>query len=99
MRIFGERLKEIRKDHGHTQNDLASYLGFSVSTVRKWEQGLAEPDLNTLKRICTLYSVSSDFLLALTNLDPLIYEDRFEKLSPEDKSALSLFEKFLSSDK
>ncbi len=93
---FGIRLKEIRKYNGDTQEDLARRLDFSVSTVRKWEQGAAEPGLATLKQICTLYHVSADFLIGLTEIDPENYQNRLSKLPRSMQTSLKLFEEFLS---
>ena len=91
----GERLKEIRKDHHDTQKDLARKLGFSTATVSKWEQGQAKPDLDTLVEICRMYHVTSDFLLGLSDSDPLIYEQRMERLSEEHQKMLETFQSYL----
>lgn len=93
--INGERLKEIRKDHGDTQEDLARKLDFSVSTIRKWEQECCDPSLETLVQICRLYQVSSDYLLNLSKIDPLLYRQKQHSLSAESQQALKLFEDFL----
>ena len=68
--MIGERLAEIRKDHGDKQYDLALKLKVSVSTVRKWEHDINEPSHDTLCRICRMYNVSADYLLGLNNDDP-----------------------------
>jgi DNA-binding transcriptional regulator YiaG len=38
-----EELKRLRKETGHTQEDLAPLLGVSLATLRTWEQGVAKP--------------------------------------------------------
>ena len=91
----GSRLKEIRKDHGDTQDSLAAKLGFSTPTIRKWEQGISEPNLDTVCRICRMYEVTADYLLGLTDDDPLIYQRRQSRLTPSQRKALQLFESFL----
>lgn len=65
--MFGERLSEIRKDHGHTQADLANLLHVSVYSISAYEQGKTWPTLGTLRNICRIYKVSSDYLLDLTD--------------------------------
>lgn len=41
--MIGERLSEVRKDHGDTQAKLAQKLEVSLPTVRAWEQEKAPP--------------------------------------------------------
>jgi len=41
--MIGERLAEMRKDHGDTQAGLAARLGVSLPTVRAWEQEKSSP--------------------------------------------------------
>ena len=84
----GTRLREIRKDHGDTQESLGQKLGFSTPTVSKWEQGTSNPDFNTFKQICRMYSVSADYLLGLSDDDPILMKKRQEALSPRSKEIL-----------
>jgi DNA-binding XRE family transcriptional regulator len=41
---WGEALSQVRKDQRLTQRDVAEYVGVGLSTVRKWEDGIALPD-------------------------------------------------------
>ncbi len=93
--LDGERLREIRKDHGDTQESLGKKLGYATPTISKWEQGETEPGLETLKQICQMYEVSADYLLGLTDDDPLLVKKRREILSDKSKDALRLFEDYL----
>ena len=95
--LDGERLRDIRKDHDDTQESLGKKLGFSTPTVSKWEQGKTDPDLETLKQICRMYEVSADYLLGLTDDDPLLVKKRREILSEKSREALRLFEDYLVS--
>ena len=95
MFVGGARIKEIRKDHGDTQEELAKTLGVTVSTVSKWEQGTAAPSLKCLVHICRMYNVTSDYLLGLSDEDPFLTKRRREKLRDESKTALRLFEEYL----
>ena len=76
--MIGERLQDIRKDHSDTQQDLADKLHASLYAVRCWEQGKSDPSHDTLVAICKLYGVSADYLLGLTDEDP-IYSQRRQK--------------------
>ena len=60
---FGVRLKNLRKNAGLTQNELAEKLEKSGSTVRMWELGSNEPDINTLVALSSIFDCSLDYLL------------------------------------
>lgn len=94
--MIGERLQDIRKDHKDTQQDLADKLHASLYAVRCWEQDKSDPSHDTLVAICKLYGVSSDYLLGLTDDDP-IYSQRRQKnhLNTENLAVLRKFEAFL----
>lgn len=87
--MIGERLAEIRKDHGDNQDDLARKLNVSVFAIRSWEQEKSAPSHEMLVRVCRLYQVSSDYLLGLSNIDP-VYEQRrrLEQFSPYESYLL-----------
>lgn len=94
--MIGERLKEIRKYfHDDTQEDLARKLHVTISTVQSWEQGKSSPNHEMLVEICKEYSVTSDYLLGITNTDPLFEKQAEEKLSPANYELLKRFEAFL----
>ena len=79
---FGQRLSDIRKDNGHTQQDLADILCVSKHTVASWEQDKNSVPMDVLIRICELYEVSADFLLGLSH-DPGRKISRFSKAELE----------------
>jgi len=87
--MIGELLAEVRKDHGHTQQDLADLLHVSISTVRSWENEKSSPNHETLVSICRLYNVSSDYLLGLTRIE------RPEEFTREEMAQIREFEEFL----
>ena len=92
----GERLADVRKDHGDRQEDLARKINVSLPTVRSWEQGKSSPSHTDLVAICRLYHVSSDYLLGLTDDDPLFTERRrAERFTPEERADIRRFEEFL----
>lgn len=94
--MIGERLSEIRKDHGDTQAALAQKLGVSLPTVRAWEQEKSSPNHDTLVELCRLYGISSDYLLGLTNEDPAyVRQRRLKHLTGEEQKLLKEFEEYL----
>lgn len=60
---LGKKLSNYRKVSDMTQQQLGDYLNVSAQAISKWENDLAEPDLNTLKALAALYKVSLDDLL------------------------------------
>lgn len=62
--MLGERLKKLRVGAGLTQSQLARQLGISASAVGMYEQNRREPSHELLRRLCELFDVSADWLLA-----------------------------------
>ena len=63
MKIFGERLLELRKEKGVSQAKLAKDLGVSYSVECYWETNRSEPTAPNLIKIADYFGVSVDFLL------------------------------------
>lgn len=63
MTDFKDKLKELRKEKGTTQKQLADYLAVRNTTVSAWEVGDNEPDLTTLVKIARFFKVTTDYLL------------------------------------
>lgn len=61
--MFGEKLKTLRKAQGMTQYELGEQLGISASAVGMYEQDRRKPDHETLKKMCLLFDVTSDYFL------------------------------------
>ena len=82
--MFGELLRELRKDNGMTQADLAQKLSFSPLTISAYERGRSVPDDSTKVKIARIFNVSLDYLLGLIR-DPLPYErDEHTVACPQD---------------
>ena len=60
---FHEKLQELRKKRGLTQEELAQALYVSRTAVSKWESGRGYPSIDSLKEIARFFSVSIDELL------------------------------------
>ena len=61
--MFNEKLKELRKKKGLTQEDLASELNVSRQAITKWESGDGAPDIDNLRNIALFFHVSVDYLI------------------------------------
>ena len=60
---IANRLLQLRKERGLSQEDLADQLGISRQAVSKWERAEASPDTDNLICLAKLYNVSLDYLL------------------------------------
>lgn len=58
-----EKLQELRKSRGMTQEELAGVLFVSRTAISKWESGRGYPSIDSLKAISKFFSVSIDDLL------------------------------------
>jgi len=67
--MLPNRLKELRKQQEMTQVQLADLLGVSARTIYMWEAGERKPDIETLVKLARQFSVTTDYLLGLTD-DP-----------------------------
>ena len=61
---FAEKLQELRKSRGITQEELAEALYVSRTAVSKWESGRGYPSIDSLKAISAYFSVTIDDLLS-----------------------------------
>lgn len=74
--MFGEKLKELRKQNSLTQEGLAQIICVSRSAVNKWEQGIGLPSDINLKSICEYFNVSEEWLLDRKDLKEYIKSDK-----------------------
>ena len=61
---FNEKLQELRKQKGLTQEELAELFVVSRTVVSKWESGRGYPNIDSLKATSKLFSVTIDELLS-----------------------------------
>ena len=61
---FHEKLQELRKNRGLTQEELAEALYVSRTAISKWESGRGYPSIDSLKEISNYFSVTIDELLS-----------------------------------
>lgn len=76
---FYEKLQELRKKRGLTQEELAQMLFVSRTAVSKWELGRGYPNIESLKAIAGVFSVTIDSLLSGDELLNVAEEDYKEK--------------------
>lgn len=64
---FAKRLKELRKEAGIRQDDIAKDIGVTKGTVSKWETGSRMPEMETLEALAEYYSTTLAYLTGQTD--------------------------------
>ena len=65
--MTSEKIKNLRKDFGISQVELASKLGVTKQCVSNWENDNILPSIDMLVKIAKYFNVSTDYLLDLDN--------------------------------
>lgn len=60
--LFSVRLKELRLQHGFSQEELAKRIGIKQSSYSDWETGKCKPNYEGLEKIADFFGVSLDWL-------------------------------------
>ena len=70
--IIADKILDLRKKNGWSQEELAAQLGVSRQAVSKWESAQSVPDMERVLQLSRLFSVSTDYLLKdeLDQADP-----------------------------
>ena len=76
---FNEKLQELRKNKGFTQEELAEALYVSRTAISKWESGRGYPSIDSLKEIAKYFSVTIDELLSSDEVLSIAEEDNKQK--------------------
>ncbi len=77
---FNEKLQELRKGRGLTQEELAEKLFVSRTAISKWESGRGYPSIDSLKQIAHFFSVT---------IDDLICSDEMISVAENEKKAFA----------
>ena len=81
--IFADKLIQLRKKSGWSQEELAEQMGVSRQSISKWEGAQSIPDLEKIIKLAKLFSVSTDYLL----LDELGEPEQAPALPGEESPA------------
>ena len=65
MKIFAERLKELRTEKKLSQRALAEQTKISASAIKQWENESRVPNAEAIVTLAKYFGVSSDYLLGL----------------------------------
>ena len=83
--VFISRLSALRKAKKITQQQMAEIIHISRTGYSSWEQGLSQPSLVHLVKLCQYFNVSSDYLLGMTDImkpqqSPVSEDDRISNI-------------------
>ena len=65
--MFGEQLKQLRKEKKVSQKALADALFISQQAIAKWESDKSSPNPETVRKLADYFGVSTDYLLGRTD--------------------------------
>lgn len=74
-------LKEIRKEKGFTQKDLADAIGVDISSISKYETGVSFPSMEVTRKLADVLGVSADRIIGREMTD----DDEVQQLLREFK--------------
>ena len=77
--ILADKIIDLRKKNGWSQEDLAEKLNVSRQSVSKWESAQSVPDMGRVVQMSELFGVSTDYLL----------KDAQEPQAPEESGAIA----------
>lgn len=75
---IGKFLKELRKEHNMTQEELGERIGVTNKTVSRWENGNYMPPIESLKLLSDIYQISINEILAGERLNDVAYKEAAE---------------------
>ena len=90
---LNERLQDLRKKAGYSQEQLAELLGISRQAVSKWESGQGNPDIDNIIKLTKIYQISADYILLGLEREPKAEAAPLppkKEQSPEMRKALAI---------
>lgn len=90
------KIRELREEFQMTQKELAEKLSSAQRNVSNWENGVNEPDLDTVVKLCEIFHVGLEELFGVKPDGDITAADRellskIKKLTPSQSAALSVF--------
>ena len=97
--LLSEKLMQLRKKKGLSQQQVAEKLDVSRQTVSKWETGQTVPELNKARLLSELYNVTYDYLINenavnidATNIENIVDEIDWTKAWSEKYPLLASYQ-------
>ncbi|MBS5145700.1 MAG: helix-turn-helix domain-containing protein [Butyricicoccus pullicaecorum] len=103
------RIRDLRKEHELSQQELAQKLGVNQTAVSQWERGVTTPSSTAMVDLCKLWNVTPDFLLGLSDekiastmeqvdaKELQLLKDLVDQLTPDQQQELLRYGRYLAS--
>ncbi len=88
--LFSERLKELRGEHGITQDQLSEKTGLSHGCIAMLEVEKRTPTAQTLNALADYFGVTTDYLLGRTDDDSIVFSKNAPAPLPADQQELNI---------
>ena len=94
--ILADKIINLRKKNGWSQEELAHKLGVSRQSISKYEGAQAVPDLDKILKLSQIFGVTTDYLIK-DEMEEEIYtgEDSYEEDEPQYKVTMEMASEFL----
>lgn len=89
--ILSEKITNLRKQNGWSQEELAEKLGISRQSVSKWESTASIPDLDKIIKMSEIFGVSTDYLLK-DELEEIAWSEASDPVEKEMSHSISIEE-------
>lgn len=100
MAFYSDKLKQLRKEKGLTQRELAEKLGLGKSAIGMYESGKRTPEFETLEMICDFFNVNMDLLSDVKSTStPAPAPKEESPLSAHEKAMVDAYKKASDKDK
>lgn len=83
IHLFGDRLKELRKNKNISQEELGEFCDVAKTTISNWENDITQPPIETITKLANYFGVTTDYLLGVNQEDV----DGLERLKTALKEA------------
>ena len=87
---IAERLQELRRKSGYSQEQVAEKLGISRQAISKWESGQGNPEIDNVVKLTEIYNVSADYILLGRENNTIVSEPEKKTMSKEARIALAI---------
>ncbi len=91
------KIRELRKEKGITQEQLADAVNVKKYTIGDWERNRTEPNITTLVAMADYFEVSTDYLLGRSDDTGLVQANA--NLTPDEEEVLLLYRQMSFQDK
>lgn len=76
---YYNRLRQLRKEKGLKQQDIADILSVNESTYGRYENGKRQLHIEDLEKLCKFYNVSADYILGFTEKREIKWNEQISK--------------------